>query len=57
MSIHRHDRFFFLYTVSPAFDFNVGVDRSESRSYTLTSAILKFDVVCDVAMTSTPDVT
>ena len=27
-----------------------------SRSYTLTSAILKVDVVCEVAMTSTPNV-
>ena len=57
MSVHRHDRFIFLHTVSLAFDFIVGVSRSESRSYTLTSAILKFDVVCDVAMTSTPDLT
>ena len=29
---------------------------NELRSYTLTSAILKFDVVCDVAMMSTPNV-
>ena len=54
---NNHDRFFFLYTFcSPAFDFNVGGDINESRSYTLTSAILKFDVVCDVAMSSTPNV-
>ena len=29
---------------------------NESCSYTLTSAILKIDVVCDVAMTSTSDI-
>ena len=32
------------------FDFNVGGAINESRSYTLTS------VICDVAMTSTPNV-
>ena len=54
---NNHDRFFFLYTFRvPAFDFNVGVALNESRSFTLTSAILKIDVVCDVAMTSTPNV-
>ena len=48
---------FFVHTFcSPAFDFNIGGDINESRSYTLTSAILKFDVVWDVAMTSTPNV-
>ena len=51
------DTFFFLHTLwSPAFDFNVGVDINESHSYTLTSAILKVDIVCDVAMTSSPNV-
>ena len=38
------------------FDFNVKVAINESCSYTLTSAILKVGVVCDVAMTSTPKV-
>ena len=52
-----HDRFFFLHTFwSPAFDFNIGVAINESHSYTLTSVILKIDVVCDVAITSTPNV-
>ena len=46
---NNHDRFFFLHTFwSPAFDFNVGVTINESRSYTLTYAILKVDVVCDL---------
>ena len=54
---NNHDRFFFLHTfLSPAFDFNVGVAMNEWRSYTLTSAILKVGVLCDVAMTSTPNV-
>ena len=53
---NNHDRFFFLHNFrSSAFDFNVGVAINESPSYTLTSTILKFDV-CDVAMTSTPNV-
>ena len=53
---NNHDRFFFLNTFwSPVFYFNVGVAINESRSYTLTFAILTFDVVCDVAMTSTPN--
>ena len=52
-----HDRFFFLYTFwSLAFDFTVGVGINESRSYTLTSVILKFEVLCDVAMTSAPNI-
>ena len=52
-----HDRFFFLHTFwSPAFDFNLGVTINKSRSYTLTSAILKVDIVCDVTMMSTPNV-
>ena len=51
-------RFFFLYTFwSPSFDFNIGVALNELRSYTLTSAILKVDVLCDVKMTSIPNVT
>ena len=54
---NNHDRFFFLHTFwSLAFYFNVGVPINESRSYMLTSAILTFDVVCDIAMTSTPNV-
>ena len=44
---------FFLHTFwSPAFEFNVGVAINESHSYTLTSAIFKVDVICDVAMMS-----
>ena len=35
---------------------NERVAINESRSYTLMSAIFKVDVVCDVAMTSTPKV-
>ena len=38
------------------FEFNIEVAINESRSYNLTSAVLKIDVVCDVAMTSTPNV-
>ena len=54
---NNHDRFFFFHTFwSPEFDFNIGVAIYESRSYTLTSAILKVDIVCDVVMTSTPNV-
>ena len=46
---NNHDRFFFLPTFrSPAFDFNVGVAMNESCCFTLTSAILKVEVVCDV---------
>ena len=51
---NNHDGFFFLHTFSsPAFDFKAAVATNESHSYTWTSAILKVDVVCDVAMTST----
>ena len=54
---NNHDRFFFLHTLlSPVFDFNVRVEINESHYYTLTSAILKVDGVCDVAMTSSPNV-
>ena len=54
---NNHDRFFFLHTFwSPAFDFNVGVPINELHSCKLTSAILKFDIVCDVVMTSTPNI-
>ena len=54
---NSYDRFFFLHNVSsPAFDFNVGVAIIESCSYTLMSAILKVDVVCDIAVTSIPNV-
>ena len=53
----NHDRFFFLHTLwSPAFDFNVGDEINESHSYTLTSAILKVDLLYDVALTSSPNV-
>ena len=53
---NSHDRFFFLHTfLSSAFYFNVRVAINESRIYTLTFTILKVDVVCDVAMTSTPN--
>ena len=49
--------YFFLHTFwPPAFGFNVEVAIFESRSYTLTSAILNVDVVCDVAMMTTPNV-
>ena len=34
----------------------MGIAIKESTSYTLTSVILKVDVVCDVAMTSNPNV-
>ena len=54
---NNHDRFFFLHTLwSPAFDFNVEVEYNESDSYTLTSAILQVDAVCDVATTLLPKV-
>ena len=57
---NNHDRCFFLHTFWPqAFDFNGGVAINESHSmhsFMLTSAILKVDIVCDVAMTSTPKV-
>ena len=54
---NNYDRLFFLYTFwSAAFDFNIEVAINESRYYTLTPTILKVDVICDVAMTSTPNV-
>ena len=54
---NSHDRFFFLHTFwSPAFDFNIGVAINVSCSYMLTSTILKVSVVCDVAMTSAPNI-
>ena len=54
---NNHDRFFFLHTFLPlAFGFNVGVAIYDSRSCTLTSAILKVDIVYDVTMMSTPNV-
>ena len=53
---NNHDRLFFLHTFwAPAFDFNATVTINESCSYTLTSAILKVDVVYDVTMMSTPN--
>ena len=56
-SPNNHDRFFFLHTFwPPSFDFNVGLVINVSSSYTLTPAILKVDVVYDVTMTSTPNV-
>ena len=52
---NNHDRFFFLHTFrSSAFDFNVGVAIHESRSFTLTFAILKCNVIDYVKMTSVP---
>ena len=54
---NNSDRFIFLHTFwSPAFDSNVEVAINKSLSYYLTSAILKSDLVCDVTMTSTPNV-
>ena len=54
---NNHDRFFFLHIHwYPAFDFNIGVEINESHSNTLTSAILKVDVLCDIAMISSPNV-
>ena len=54
---NNQDRFFFLHTFwSPVSDINVGVAINEWHSYMLTSAILNVDVVCDVAMASTPNV-
>ena len=51
---NNHDLFFFLHTFwSPTFDLNVGVANNKSISYTLTSAMLKVDVVCYITMTST----
>ena len=53
---NSHDRLFFLHTLwSPAFDFYVEVAINYSRFYTLMCAISKFDVVCDIAMTSSPN--
>ena len=52
----NHDRYFFLLTFwYLVFDFTVGVATDESPSYTLTSTILKVEVVCDIEMTSTPN--
>ena len=54
---NNNDRYFFLSTFwSAVFDFNVRVAFNESRSCTLTSAILKVDNLRDVAMTSAPSV-
>ena len=46
---------FLAYFWSPAFEFNEGVAINKSHSYTLTSAILIVDVVCDVALMSNPN--
>ena len=55
---NNYDRFFFSHTFwSPAFDFNVEVTINESRYYTLTSDLLKVDVICDVAMTNSNSLT
>ena len=53
---NNHDMFFFMHTffLSQALDFNIAVAIKDSHSYTLTSAILKVDVVWDVAIMSTP---
>ena len=54
---NNYDRFSSLHTFrAPAFGFNVRVAVNESHSFILTSAILKTDVLCDVAMTPTPKV-
>ena len=54
---NNHNRFFFLPTFwSRTFNFNVGVAINESRSFTWMSAILKVEVICDVTMTSIPNV-
>ena len=54
---NNHDRLFFVHTVwCPAYDFNGGVAFNESRSNTLTSAILNVGVVCDVSLMLTPNV-
>ena len=54
---NNHDRFFCLHTLwFLAFDFNVGVKINKSHSYTLTSAILKVDIISNVAMTSSLNV-
>ena len=54
---NSNDGFFFLHILwSPAFDFNTEVAINDSRFYTLSSTISKFDIVCDVAMTSSPHV-
>ena len=48
---------FYLYSFwPPAFDFNIGSAINESPPYTLTTAVLKVDFVCDIIMTSTPNV-
>ena len=50
---NNHDRFFFLHTFrSPADDFTVGVAINESCSFTLTTAILKGNVIYDIKMKS-----
>ena len=54
---NTHDRFFLSHTFwSPAFDFSIEVTINKSRSFMLTSTILKVDVICDITMTSTPNV-
>ena len=54
---NMHDRFYFLHTFcSPVFDFNVGIAINMPCFYMLMSTILKIDVICDVAMMSTPNV-
>ena len=46
---NNHDRFLFLHTFcAPEFDFSIGVAINELRSYMLTFATLKVDVVCDL---------
>ena len=54
----NQDIFFFLHTFSSTwYDYSVGVAINELHSSTLTSAILKVDVVCYVAMmSSSPNV-
>ena len=56
-ALNNHDGFFFLHIFqSLAFDVNIEVAINEPRSFTLTSTILKFDVICDIALTSVPNV-
>ena len=54
---NNHDSLIFLHTFwSPALDFYIKIAINESLSFTMTSAILKVDVVCDVTMMPTPNV-
>ena len=53
---NSHNRFFFLHILgSPAFDFNAEVTINDSRFYTLMCAMSKSNIVCHIAMTSSPN--